>query len=118
MNPLDQAKLWLVIGERCDASETIFSVCSGSAGNDVAGDDIPRTLEDLRRCRLLLEQCPGMKSKLHRVGHLSKQWAEIISFWDDLCMVQELEDPDWRDKAGKAPKTTLMLKTIIERTNS
>lgn len=118
MNPLDKARLWLVTGERCDASETIFAVCSGSPENEATGKGCPRTLEDLRRCRLLLEQCPEMENKLHRVGHLSKAWAEIISFWGDLCMLQDLEDPDWRVKAGKAPKTKLMLNTIIERTNS
>jgi len=107
---------WLAHGERCAASDTIAKYCSGSWDHSNAEEKPPADLKALRRCRLLLEQCPEMQPKLRRLAHLSRAWAEIISFWDDLCMLQELEDPDWRIVASKAPKTTLMLNTIIERT--
>lgn len=116
MDTLTPFQRWLANGERCAASDTIAKYCGGSLVTHSNGDPIPADVKALRRCRLLLEQCPDMTRKMQRLGNLSRAWAEIISFWGDLCMLQDLEDPDWRTSAGKAPKTTLMLNTIIDRT--
>ncbi len=109
------AELWLSTGERCAAAETIFTYCTGEDVLSDHGEDLPRTLEDLRRCRLLFENCPELRSCLPRVGHLSSEWAEIVSFWDDLCMLQDLEDPEWRVAASKASQTQAMLNSFINR---
>lgn len=118
MDTLTPIQRWLANGERCAASDTIARYCSGASVSHSDSEPIPADVKALRRCRLLLEQCPEMTRKMQRLGHLSRGWAEIVSFWGDLCMLQDLEDPSWREVAGKAPKTTLMLKTIIERTNT
>lgn len=105
--------LWIICGERCAAAETIFKYCTGEDVLSDHGEDLPRTMEDLRRCRLLFETCPELRSCLPRVGHLSRQWAEIVSFWDDLCMMQDLEDPEWREAASSAPQAQAMLNHFI-----
>lgn len=117
MSLSDNARVWLATGERCPASETIFTYCTGTDALSDQGEGYPATLDDLRRCRLLLDSCPELRSCLPRVAHLSRTWAELVSFWDDLCMIHDLEDPEWRTAAGKAPKTRKMLIFIIERTN-
>lgn len=109
------AELWLATGERCPSVETIFTYCTGVDALSDHGERHPETLEDLRRCRLLFELCPELRSCLPRVANLSQVWADFVSFWDDLCMIHDFEDPDWRTAAGKAPKTKKMMITIIKR---
>lgn len=105
------AELWLKIGDRCRAADTIFTLCTGINALD-AEPDVPRTLEDLRRCRLLLEAAPELRSCLPRVAQLV-EWVEVVSFWDDLCLMQDFEDPDWRIKTGRASETKAMLNRLI-----
>lgn len=109
------AELWLRTGERCAAVETIFTYCTGTDALSDAGEGLPLTVEDLRRCRLLFEMVPELRSCLPRVGHLGREWAEIVSFWDDLCLLQEIEDPDWQQGAGSAPQTQKMLDSFTGR---
>lgn len=108
-------ELWILTGERCAAAETIFTYCTGESVLGEQGEGLPRTMEDLRRCRLLFDLCPDLRSCLPRVGHLSREWANIVSFWDDLCTMQDLEDPDWKEAAGSAPQTQAMLNEFIGR---
>ena len=112
----DSARLWLATGERCPAAETIFTYTAGQDALSDHGEGHPETLEDFRRCRLLLEQCPELQPFLSRVAHLSPTWAEFIAFWDDIAVLQDLEDETWREAAGKAPKARKMIEAIIERT--
>lgn len=112
----DSTSMWLASGERCAAAETIFTYATGVDALSDWGEDHPRGLADFRRCRLLLEQCPELRGRLPRVAHLSKTWAEFIGFWDDICLLQDLEDPNWREAAGPAPQANAMITSIIERT--
>lgn len=109
------SELWLRTGERCPAAETIFTYCTGENALSDHGEDLPRTMEDLRRCRLMFEMAPELRSCLPRVGHLSREWAEIVNFCEDLCLLQDVEDPDWREAAGKAPQAQAMLNQFIGR---
>lgn len=115
MSLQSNAETWLRIGERCPAVETIFTYCTGIDALSDHGEGMLSTLEDLRKCRLMLEMCPELRSCLPRVGHLSRQWAEIVNFWDDLCLLQDIEDPDWREQAGAAGQTQKMLDTFLCR---
>ena len=110
----DHATTWLQSGERCAASNTIITYCTGVDCMDGAEPIHPTTLPELRRCRLLLEQCPELRSCLPRTAKLSREWAGLVSFWDDLCHVHDLEDPEWRTAAGKASQTKKMLQHITE----
>lgn len=116
MSLFDNATLWLTTGERCAAAETIVTYTTNVDCLSDWGEGHPETLEDFRRCRLLLEQCPELRARLPRVAHLSQTWAEFIGFWDDICLLQDLEDPNWREAAGPAPQANAMITSIIERT--
>lgn len=109
MNSRDAKQLWLATGLRCPASNAVFTYCSGEDAMDGQEDRPPRTVADLRRIRLLLEAVPDLKSCLPRVANLSREWAELVSFWDDICMMHDLEDPHWRKALSAAPETRKML---------
>lgn len=94
-------------------SRTLFNYLSGAGQYDV--ESHPQSLEDIRQCRLLLEQQPHLAKRLSEIAHLSREWAAVSAFWEDLCIMQDLEDPDWRTKAGKARETQTMLNTIINQ---
>lgn len=107
---------WLRMGERCVAADTIFTYCTGVDALNGRDPDVPRTLDDLRRCRIMLELVPELRSCLPRVANLSRQWAEVVNFWDDLCLLQDVEDPDWLTTAGRAPETIAMLNKFLDPT--
>lgn len=106
-------ELWLKTGERCAAAETIFTYTTGTDALSDHGEALPATMEDLRRCRLLIEACPELRANFARVAHLGRQWSEIVNFWDDLCLLQDVEDPNWRETASRARQTQKMLNTFI-----
>jgi len=111
------ASKWLASGDTCPASKSLFTYCSGI---DILGDEpdaFPKTVEEFRSCRLLLEACPEIKCKMRRIGYVSKEWAELVSFWDDLCMIHDLEVPDWRSGHKSARRTKKMLVIILTRVN-
>lgn len=112
------AQEWMATGERCRASETLFTYCTGVDALGDFGDAYPESLADLRRCRLLIEQCPELRSKMKRLGFISREWAELISFWDDLCTIHDLEAPDWRKRSTGARRTKKMLFNILARVGS
>lgn len=115
MSLSSNAELWVKNGERCAAAETIFTYCTGVDVLSDHGESLPHTMEDLRRCRLMFETVPELRSCLPRVAVLSREWAEVVNFWDDLCMLQDLEDPDWRERAGRAPQAQAMLNHFTGR---
>lgn len=103
---------WLAIGERCPASNTLYDYAVADLTPDLPAH--PRNAEDLRRCRLLLEKVPTLKANLQRVAKAGPEWAQFASFWDDLCLVQDIESPRWR-KGVKADKNTnMMINSFIE----
>jgi hypothetical protein len=110
-----EAEMWISTGERCAAAETLFTYCAGVDVLSDWGEGYPTTVDDLRRCRLLLEQCPELRPRMRRLGYISKHWAELVSFWDDLCAIHSFEDPTWREKAGRAKNTQRMLEEILAR---
>lgn len=109
------SELWLKTGERCPAAETIFTYTTGTDALSDHGEGVISNMEDLRRCRLLLEMCPELRPCLSRVAHLSRQWAEIVNFWDDLCLLQDIEDPEWREHAGRAKQAQRMLNGFLNK---
>lgn len=103
---------WLKSGERCPASNTLYDYALADLTSDVPA--YPRNAEDLRRCRLLLEKVPALQANLQRVAKAGLEWAQFVSFWNDLCLVQDIESPNWR-KAVKADKNTnMMIDSFIE----
>lgn len=111
------AEKWRAKGETCKASLTLFTYCSGIEALGSDADAFPMSVADLRRCRLLLDACPDMRPKMRRLAYVSKEWAELVSFWDDLCAIHDLEVPDWRSNPKSGRRTKKMLVIILTRVN-
>lgn len=113
------AREWLHSGFGCDCSYTLYRYASGFMDDVVtASEPAPKTVEDFRRCRIMLEFCPFLIRTIPRVGYASKAWAEFASFWPDLTSVHDSEDPPWRVRCGEAPKLKAMIDYINERTKA
>jgi hypothetical protein len=76
--------------------------------------DHPRDPDDLRRCRLLVEQVPMIKACLPNMASCSSVWARIVAQWNELCSLMDAEAPDWRSGRGSAPKTYALLVRLQE----
>jgi len=104
---------WLANGERGLSSNTLFTMTTGVDAEDGDGHNYPRDPADLRRCRLLLDQCPELVSCLPRVAAAGPEWAALVARWDEVCALMNEESPEWRDGRGSAPKTYKLMKDIF-----
>lgn len=104
---------WMATGERGLSSETLFSYLTG---HDIQSKSyrnfFPGDPDDLRRCMLLLEQCPGLKPNLPRIVQAGPVWAALFARWDELTATFEAECPSWRGRNWSAPKTFALMKEI------
>lgn len=111
----EAAARWLASGERGISSNTIFTRLTGV---DALGDwcqSYPSDAWDLRRCRLLLEQCPELAAKFPEMAKASKKWAALVRDWDMICKTMDEELPDWRTppKSSTAPRTYKLIKNSL-----
>lgn len=105
---------WLATGQRGMSAEAIFTHLTGiRLRSDGKCHAHPHDQADLRRCRLLLEAVPELQGRIGEMALLSKEWADLAGAWDDLCAQMDTETPDWRDRAGRAPRTYEMMKQIL-----
>lgn len=111
----ENATKWLATGERGLSSNTLFFYATGfDARDEDWGDCYPRDPDDLRRCRLLIEQCPELASCLPRVAASGPEWAALVARWDDVCTVMDEECPRWRERQGIAPRTYSFMRQLFE----
>jgi hypothetical protein len=101
----DGADEWLRSGARGISSEAIFSHLTGLMISRRAQMGPPGDPDDMRRCRLLLEQVPTFRADLHRMGEVSKRWEAIVARWDEGCALMDEEAPNWRQGYGTAART-------------
>ena len=106
---------WLAAGERGLSSDAVFSRLSGveTGCGEMAGH--PHDPDDLRRCRLLLEQVPEFEGRIGEMAEVSPQWARLAEAWDGICATMDAEAPEWRSRGGRTPRTYEMMKTVLER---
>ena len=76
---------WLANGERGSSSDTLFTYLTGIDARQRAVDNYPYDVQDFRRCRLLLKQCPELKRNLDRVKEAGSVWNELVNQWDAIC---------------------------------
>jgi hypothetical protein len=100
--------LWLLNGERGLSSNAMVAHIMGMGGTA----DHPYDPDDLRRCRLLVEQVPLIAGCLPSMASCSPVWANIISHWDELCSLMDVEAPEWRQGNGGAPQTYALLRKL------
>lgn len=113
----EAATRWLAIGERGASSDAMFLALTDIAPIDAKSDPLahPYDPDDLRRCRLLLDQVPELADKLEKLSTISPVWARIGTEWESLCRIMDEESPDWRNGGGKAPRTYQLIKNITDR---
>lgn len=106
---------WLASGARGNSSETMFTHLTGVDANRGSRNENPYDPDDMRRCRLLLEQVPELASSLPKMATVSKQWARLVHDWDLICATMDQECADWRAGKGSAPKTYNLIKIALGR---
>ena len=110
-----EAIRWLATGERGASSDAMFFRLAGIKPRDMISEVFahPHDPDDLRRCRLLLEQVPELAGRIAEMGGVSPTWAALIAQWDDICLTMDQESPQWRTGKGSAKKTSEMMKRCI-----
>jgi hypothetical protein len=113
----ENAIRWLANGERCASSETIFTHLTGIDALNDWHKDHPYDPAVLRRCRLLLEQCPELMIEFPRMAQVSAVWRKLVHHWAELCGLMDEEIPEWRKPphGSSAPRLYARMKEIIGR---
>lgn len=75
-------------------------------------------VESIRKCRLLLENCPDIEEYFHTMVEVSPEWAAIVPGWPDLCAAMDKECPNWQyslwaNGAWQGQGTLLILKKLL-----
>ena len=111
----DSAVRWLAVGERGSSSDTMFATLTGIVPVDAKRDAkaYPHDPDDLRRCRLLLDQVPELTVDVEKLSAISPIWARIAGAWDTLCETMDDESPQWRDGGGKGHRTYELLNELV-----
>lgn len=111
----DEAVRWVAVGERGSSSDAVFLRLTGIKPRNMNGDVTahPHDPDDLRRCRLLLEQVPELAARIGSMVEVSKEWAALVAKWDALCRTMDDEAPGWRDGEGRSPGTCALIKECL-----
>lgn len=108
---------WLATGERGASSETMLSHLAGVDCRDLDAQYAahPHDPDDLRRCMLLLDQCPELVPLMPKMSSASKQWAALVAIWPELTatMLEEIGSIHTPRKGASAPRTYKLIKDAI-----
>lgn len=73
----------------------------------------PADPDDLDRCLKLLDKAPGLRPLIPKMAEVSKDWAALVSRWDEVEASHLAEvGLDWT-KARSAPKTYYLMESIL-----
>ena len=72
---------WLIDGERGLSSN---SIVKAATGHQVELHNWPRDPADLRRCLLLLEAAPEVRSGITALARAVPRWATLETHWAEL----------------------------------
>lgn len=111
----EDAVKWIAVGERGSSSDAVFLKLAGIRPHGMSGDTTahPRDIDDLRRCRLLLEQVPELAARIGNMSGVSREWTALISKWDEICRTMDEEAPGWRDGKGSSPNTNALMRGCL-----
>lgn len=86
VNLSEALRRWLGSGERGISSNCIVEHLTGvpALGSRSAFGHHPHDGDDLRRCMLLLEAVPELRSEMPRMASASKEWAALVPHWEEL----------------------------------
>lgn len=106
------AVAWLANGERGVSSETIFQHLTGVKALRRFEPGIPHDPADVRRCRLLLDDCPELAERFEEMRTCSPAWARFVDAWPEICKLMDTESPAWRTIPSLAPRTYALVKRV------
>lgn len=108
-NPTDVIA-WFCSNDTGMSSKCIAAALSGVKPEDIRHPGTPSDPADLGRCLRLLERFPEWKPRMAEMATVSKQWAAVIPYWDEVSqsMIDEV-GIDW-SKGKSAPKTYNLMK--------
>lgn len=102
---------WIAQGETGISSETIAFT---ALGVEPRQKGYPRDPGDLRRCLVLLQQCPVAARALPVLAETSDAWAALVRQWDSLEASLRAEVGDSLSACcWSAPKTYAAMKHAI-----
>jgi len=110
----DAAVRWLASGERGMSSAAMFTKLTGVKATDDP-EAHPRDPADVRRCWLLLDQCPELKPLFPKMAEVSTQWAGLVRDWDAIILTLYEEWISIRDpkRSASAPRTYNLIKIAL-----
>lgn len=91
---------WLVRGERGTSSETIVGRFLGVRLAQLESE--PLDPDDLRRCALMLDECPEVEAWFPAMASVSPVWGRLVEQWDELVALLWHEA---RTNDGQCPET-------------
>ena len=104
---------WFAVGERGLSSEAIALTALGGHPTGLRAA-WPLDPADLRRCLLLLEQCPEAACGLPVLATRYPQWAALVEVWDSLAETLRSEIGDNLPPGGLAPKTCNLMREALD----
>ena len=91
-------------------NHALATVIAYSKGQTEAQPANMQTVADLCAIRRYL-MSPAARSTFPRVANASPFWQNIVNFWDDICVLHDLEAPDWMFENSDAPQTMDMIQS-------
>jgi hypothetical protein len=110
----EAASKWLAHGSRGISSNTMFSVLTGVDALGGRHGSHPHDPDDLDRCLRLLAAVPELRAKLPLMAKQSPEWAALVEHWQAIEQSHLDEVGLGWTKARSAPKTYVLMRSVIE----
>lgn len=96
-------------------SKTVLKYCLPRSAVQISEADerVVEDVDDLVCLRNTFDKYPEAAKNFSRMARISEQWAEIVNFWDDLCFVHDIDDPQRKGKSRSAASMLNSLKTRV-----
>ena len=82
-------------------------------GEHTSGRYCPADPDDLDRCLKLLAAAPGLRPLIPKMAAVSEEWAALVLRWDEVEASHLDEVGLGWCKAGSAPKTYELMRSIL-----
>jgi hypothetical protein len=86
---------YLLTGDLDDACKAIVTHTLGMPISGWLQKHHPANAESVRRCLLLIENCPEVGT-ISAMASVSPSWEAVVSGWVDLYSTLDHECPNWR----------------------
>ena len=102
---------WLINGERGVSSNAIAEAAFGNRTETRLCH--PLDPADLRRCLLLLRECPEARRGIQKLAELYPQWERLEANWERLERYLISEIGAELPARGRAPKTYELMQSLL-----